>query len=152
MKEASLLLKFINDPSVKESDIEQIDFRLFSYNGRYYKVDDLHYAQYGDSWYCQHYHKDYGHYRCSIHMYIFRSNPDWNGKCSVSLYVGGEEVYTWKNLAYLCSKKTKNQISALANRYIFKMLNDFKKQGRFPDFDVDTVRRLLVHEFQWMCN
>jgi hypothetical protein len=84
-------------------------------------------------------------------MYICRSNPDWNEKCSVSLYVGGEKVYTWKNRTYLCSKKTKNQISALANRYIFKMLNDFNKQGRVPDFDVDTVRRLLTHEFKWMC-
>ncbi len=151
MKETKLLLQFINDASAKESDIEQIDFRLFSYKGRYYHVDDLHYVQYGDPWYCQNYYKDYGHYRCSINMYICRSNPDWNGKCHVSLHVGGEKVYTWKNRTYLCSKKTKNQISALANRYIFKMLNDFNKQGKVPDFDVDTVRRLLVHEFQWMC-
>ena len=152
MKEPSLLLKFINDPSAKESGIEQVDSRLFSYKGRYYNVDDLHYVQYGYPWYHQNYYKDYGHYRCSIHMFICRSNPDRNGKCSVSLYVGCENVYTWKNRTYLCSKKTKNQISALANRYIFKMLNDFNKQGRVPDFDVDTVRRLLIHDFQWMCN
>ena len=151
MKETNLLLKFINDPSAKESDIEQVDSRLFSYKGRYYSVEDLHYTQYGDPWYHKNYWKDYGHYRCSIHMFICRSNPDWNGKCSVSLHVGSEKVYTWKNRTYLCSKKTKNQISALANRYIFKMLNDFNKQDRVPDFDVDTVRKLLVHEFQWMC-
>lgn len=50
MKETKLLLQFINDPSAKESDIEQVDFRLFSYKGRYYRVDDLHYIQYGDPW------------------------------------------------------------------------------------------------------
>lgn len=151
MKESSLLLKFINDPSAKESDIEQVDSRLYSYKGRYYNVDDLHHVKYGNPWYHQNYYKDYGHYRCSVHMFICRSNPDWSGKCSVSLYVGCEKVYTWKNRTYLCLKKTKNQISALANRYIFKMLNDFNKQGKVPDFDVSTVRRLLVHEFQWMC-
>jgi hypothetical protein len=32
------------------------------------------------------------------------------------------------------------------------MMNDFNKQGRVPDFDVDTVRRLLIHDFQWMCH
>lgn len=151
MEETKLLLQFINDPSANESDIEQVDSRLFSCKGRYYSVDDLHYTKYGDSWYCQNYYKDYRNYRCSIHMYICRSNPDWNGKCSVSLYVGNEKVYIWKNRTYLCSKKTKNQISALANRYIFKMLNDFNEHNRVPDFDIDTVRRLLVHEFQWMC-
>ena len=146
MNKKKLLLRFIDDPKAKESDIEEVNYRLFKYNGRYYHVEDLHYVIYGDPWYEKNYWKDYGHYRVSIEMYTCHGRANYNGKCGRSLHVGGEEVYCWKNRTDNYKKKSKAQIKALANNYVQTMLRDFQKKNREPDFDIETARRLLNHD------
>ena len=146
MDEKTLLLDFIGDPTLTKEDITKEDWRLFRCRGRYYHVEDLRYVQYGDPWYEQNYWKDYGHYRVSISMYTCHGKADRNGKCTRSLHVGNEEVYCWRNRTDNYKKKSKRQIAALAETYIKKMLADFKKEGRVPDFDVETARKLLNYD------
>lgn len=64
-----LLIKFIGDPNIKESNIQHIESGVYYVNNRYYRIDDLNNHIYGNTWYYQNKYQDYDNYRCSIHYY-----------------------------------------------------------------------------------
>ena len=142
-----LLIKFIGDSSIKESDIQKVDEYLYYINNRYYCVDDLNNHIYGNPWYYQNKYHDYDNYRCSVHYYTSHYLGK-NGKGTRNLYVGTELVYTWKNRTdYYRKKKTKKQIDQLVSSYMNRMLKDFETSGKPINFDVDMARKLLTYEF-----
>lgn len=142
-KRRMALIKFLRVLGYKDPKMGDIkmtcswDEGEYKYKERYFSVHDLNRWTWGDDFYKTDQWMDIDGVRVSQHYYIVRSiNANtW------TLYVGGELIYIWRNHKTDYKPKTKNQIRALAKRFIAELKNDLNDIPK--TFSLDVARATI---------